>query len=537
MEDTMGTRRLSRSTTTGLAVFALAMMPAAARPAVTTTVIHSFEEDEGEYPSTDLVLDAEGNLYGTTVEGGDFGGGTIFQLSRAGDTWTHTVLYNFTGQADGGQPYGGVTLDAQGNLYGTAVIGGSGGICAEDGCGVAYKLAKSGESWSFSVIHDFTGGDDGSGPGAGLTIDANGNLYGMTPTGGTYGLGVIFELSPLQNGAYALTVIHTFTGGSDGGAASAGRLLLDDAGNLYGVATVGGAYGQGVVFTLASAGGSWDFTTLYAFKGQPDAGSPYGGLIFDNAGNLYGTTYYEGANDLGTVYRLVYRNGSWHETVLYSFKGGTDGASPISNLVIDAAGNLYGTTSEGGAPGCGCGTIFRLARVSGDTWRERILYRFRGAPDGAFPYNGMVTDRAGHLYGATVHGGDDDDGAIYQVGAGSMAADLATDGAIAVETDVANAPVLEAARALLLRGIPNPFRGGGTTLHYALPHAGRVRLSVYGVDGRLVRVLCDRVEAAGVHDVGWDGTTDGGAVVSRGTYVCEMEFAGARQQVRLTSSR
>jgi uncharacterized repeat protein (TIGR03803 family) len=385
--------------------------------ASTTEVAYSFAgNSDGEYPSTDLVLDSAGNLFGTTVQGGDFGSGTVFELTPSGNGWTHTVLYSFTSGADGGQPYGGVTLDAQGNLYGTTVIGGSrtGSACVEDGCGVAYKLTRSGGNWSQSVIYAFTGGDDGYGPGAGLTIDRNGNLYGMTPDGGADGLGVIYQLKPLLTGGWKFTVIHTFTGGRDGGSASAGRLLLDGAGNLYGVATTGGANGSGTAFHLKlGSGGKWRLRTLYAFKGQPDAGFPYGALTFDKSGNLYGTTYYDGANDLGAVYELSRSNRTWHEAVLYSFKGGTDGSSPISNIVFDAAGNLYGTTSEGGS-GCGCGTIFKLAREGGGTWTETVPHRFTGPPDAAFPYNGMVADRAGDFFGTTVHGGSDNEGAVYE---------------------------------------------------------------------------------------------------------------------------
>src|SRR6266566_10159907 len=151
-----------------------------------TNVIYSFAGDEdGEYADTDLAIDKAGNLYGTTVLGGDFGGGTVFQLSPSGNAWTHTVLYSFHGGADGGEPYKGVTLDSQGNLYGTAVTGG-GGSC-EGGCGVAYKLTHSGGVWTQTVIHTFTGGDDGYGPGTGLTLGRYGTLYGMTPTGGANG--------------------------------------------------------------------------------------------------------------------------------------------------------------------------------------------------------------------------------------------------------------------------------------------------------------------------------------------------------------
>lgn len=379
--------------------------------ASTTEVIYSFAgEDDGEYIDSDVATDAAGNLYGTSVLGGDFGGGTVWQLSPVGDGWVHTVLYSFTGGADGGEPYKGVTLDAAGNLYGTAVTGGSGSC--EGGCGVAYKLTKSGATWIQSVIHAFTGGNDGSGPGARVALDKRGNVYGMTPTGGANGLGVIYELHPKANGDWALRVIHTFTGGSDGSSGSAGKMLLRG-GHIYGAVTAGGTNGSGTIFELTPTRvGEWDFKILYSFQGAPDGSFPYGALLFDAAGNLYGTTYYGGTNGLGAVYELSPSDvGEWNETLLYSFKAGSDGNSSISNLVSDAAGNLYGTTSEGGL---GSGTIFKLTPGQNGTWTESIPHSFQGSPDGAFPYAGMVGGGAGTFYGATVHGGDDGEGSIYK---------------------------------------------------------------------------------------------------------------------------
>jgi uncharacterized repeat protein (TIGR03803 family) len=414
----MRSTRLLQSTfheklTSVLTIFAVAGLLMGSASASSTKLIYTFAGgSDGEYLDTDLVTDSAGNLYGTSVRGGDFGSGTVFELSPSGGGWTHTVLYSFRGGADGGEPYKGVALDSQGNLYGTAVTGGSGSC--DGGCGVVFKLTNSAGSWSQSVIHSFTGGNDGSGPGSGLTFDRTGNLYGMTPTGGAYGLGVVYELKLGASGKWELQVIHAFTGGNDGSSGSAGRLILDGAGNLYGVTTVGGANGKGVAFELSLAkSGMWRLTPLYAFKDQPDGALPYGGLYFDRLGNLYGTTYYAGANDVGTVYKLTRANGTWTEGVLYSFKGGSDGSSPISNLVADSAGNLYGTTSDGGS-GCACGVIFKLARGTNGTWTESVAYRFPGSPGAAFAYNGMVVDSSGNIYGATVHGGLTNDGTIYK---------------------------------------------------------------------------------------------------------------------------
>ncbi len=177
-----------------------AWLSAGQAKASTTDVIYSLAGgNDGEYTDTDLEIDAAGNLYGTSVLGGKFGGGTVWQLTPSGSGWVHTVLYDFTGGADGGEPYKGVTLDAAGNLYGTAVTGGSGSC--EGGCGVAYKLTNSGGTWTQTVIHAFTGGDDGSGPGARVALDNRGNVYGMTPTGGANGLGVVFKLHPTASDA------------------------------------------------------------------------------------------------------------------------------------------------------------------------------------------------------------------------------------------------------------------------------------------------------------------------------------------------
>jgi uncharacterized repeat protein (TIGR03803 family) len=198
-------------------------------------VIHHFGEDDGEYPDTDVMADAAGNLYGTTVQGGDFNSGTVFKLTKTPAGWSESVLYSFTSGADGGQAYGGVTLDAEGNIYGTTVVGGQFGACPEDGCGVVWKLTNNGGSYSHSVIHPFQGGtEDGYGPGGPLSFDAQGRLYGMTPGGGEFGMGTIFQLTPTTAGPWDEVIIHDFSGGEDGGGASKARLLIEDNGDIYG---------------------------------------------------------------------------------------------------------------------------------------------------------------------------------------------------------------------------------------------------------------------------------------------------------------
>ncbi|MEP6957045.1 MAG: choice-of-anchor tandem repeat GloVer-containing protein, partial [Chthoniobacterales bacterium] len=221
-----------------------------------------------------------------------------------------------------------------------------------------------------------------------------------------------YQLHPKKNGSYSFRVLHAFTGGDDGSTGSAGRMILRN-GRLYGAATTGGAHGSGIVFELRrnGAGGLWTLQPLYSFLGAPDGSFPYGALLFDESGRISGTTYYGGVDGIGTAYQLT-RNSdrSWSEKVLYSFRTGRDGNSSISNLVADSTGSLFGTTSEGGL---GSGTIFQLT-PNGNSWTESLPHLFAGPPDGGFPYAGMTSAGGDVFYGATVHGGTNGEGAIYQ---------------------------------------------------------------------------------------------------------------------------
>ncbi len=377
-------------------------------------VLHHFGYQDGAYPDTDLVADAQGNLFGMTVLGGTYNSGTVFELTPIAGSWSETVLHSFTSTTDGGQPYGGVTLDAAGNVYGTAVVGGSYAGCPEDGCGVVWRLTPGPRVWTHDVIHTFQGGEaDGYGPGGPVSFDEQGNLYGLTPGGGAFGIGTIFKLAPTPSGPWDHEVIHHFTGGEDGGGASKARLLVDTDGSLLGVATVGGAFGVGTVFRVSPvAGGGWDFTTLYSFQGGTDGIFPYGGLVRDAQGNLYGTTYYGGIEDRGTVYRLSPTGSTWTETVLHDFLGGAGGSYPISALVFGNDGALYGTTSTGGTASSD-GTIFRLHANAAGTWRHTVVHAFAGT-DGELPYAGLLKDAAGSFYGTAVYGGEDGDGTVFR---------------------------------------------------------------------------------------------------------------------------
>ena len=407
----MGSKQFWRSASKVLTVVAFTVILVnGAWAANTEKVLYHFTGgSDGGDPASQLMFDSSGNAYGTTVVGGSFTFGTVFKLTpHANGKWTEAVLHNFQGGADGKYPYGGVTMDAKGNLYGTTVSGGNGGTCSGDGCGIIYKLTLSGNSWPESVLYSFTGGADGAGPGGGVVFDKKGNLYGTTPDGGDVngcGCGVIYQLAPTRSGGWKQKVIHTFTGGNDGSTGSLGSLFIDKAGNVYGVAELGGAHAAGTAFKLSLVSGKWKMSILDEFTGTPHAGFPYGGLISDSTGSLYGTTYYGGANGLGSVFKLTKgANGKWTENDLYSFKSGTDGDSPTSTLVFDGHGNLYGTTSAGGDSN-GDGTVFKLTPASGGKWNESVVYRFKNNPDGSQPYYGMTLDKADNLYGTTAIGG------------------------------------------------------------------------------------------------------------------------------------
>lgn len=365
-------------------------------------VLYSFTGgNDGGDPASGLVFDSQGNLYGTTVTGGTSACGTVFELApRSSLPWKESVLHDFGCFSDGKNPYGGVAFDRSGNLDGTTVAGGSGGACS-DGCGVVFQLTPSGEK----VLHSFTSGKDGFGPGGGVAIDPAGNLYGTTPDGGADSDGDVYEVSASRE-----KVIHAFTGGSDGGTGSLGVLLRDASGIFYGVTETGGARGAGTVFKLSNRSAKrWHLTTLYAFAGTPDAASPYGGLIADASGDIYGTTYYGGAHGLGSVFELVRRAHGYRERVLYSFSGGKDGSSSTSTLAFGMSGDLYGTTSAGGGS-CDCGTIFKVSPKSG---KETVLHSFGGA-DGAYPYYGLTQDASGNFYGTTVQGGALNVGTVFE---------------------------------------------------------------------------------------------------------------------------
>jgi uncharacterized repeat protein (TIGR03803 family) len=371
----------------------------------TEKVLYSFKgAKDGANPSSGLITDNAGNLYGVTYYAGAGGYGTVFELTpKPGGGWAEMTLYAFLGGSGGNVPYGGLVSDNAGNLYGVTQYGG-GGACGS-GCGTVFSLKPNGGGWTKSTIYSFAGGD-GADPCGALILDKSGNLYGTTEYGGTYGIGTVFELSH-ANGTWTETVLHSFSS-TEGNGPLAG-LISDSSGNLYGTATYGGSGGAGTAFELTQSNGNWTETVLHSFN-YSDGYSPTSSLIFGGLGNLYGTASGGGAKGLGTVYELSPLTGIL--TTLYNFQGAPDGSDPYGTMVFDKAGNLYGTTSYGGSGACklgfgypGCGTAFELVPGAGGSWTETLLYTFMGGSDGWLPQFGLVLDGSGNLYSTTGLGG------------------------------------------------------------------------------------------------------------------------------------
>jgi uncharacterized repeat protein (TIGR03803 family) len=391
------------------------------------TVLYNFAcGTDGCGPQGSLVRDSAGNLYGTTAQGGDlscsdgngFGCGTVFELSPNPDgSWTESVLYAFKGGSDGALPFGGVTLDSAGDLYGTTGRGGvgrGGGYCSS-GCGIAFKLTHSNNGWTESVLYSFLAYPDGNSPQAGLVFDKAGNLYGTTQQGGSgcpnQGCGAVFELSP-SGGGWSESILYSFNDFPDGGF-PVGKLAFDSAGNLYGATHQGGVYycpqifdGCGTAFMLTPSAVGWTKRTIWNFTGGDDGAQPNGVIIHNSA--LYGTTSSGGGFHVGTVFELERAIGNATLHVVHTFTGGNDGGIPGANLL---AGNfaIYGTTQFGGHDQFG--TVFQLLPTENGDWKEAVLYNFTGGSDGSYPTSPLIFSSKS-LVGTSFNPGS---GLVYQI--------------------------------------------------------------------------------------------------------------------------
>jgi hypothetical protein len=432
-------------------------------------VLYSFQggSSDGYYPAGGVVFDQQGNLYGADSWGGSgcsyHGCGTLFEVSpptQKGGSWTDTAIYAFQGVTgsvkDGLTPEGGLIIDQDGNLYGTTTLGGNGPcilLGSPVGCGIVYELsppAQKGGAWTETILYNFQGGNDGYFPIGDLVFDKHGNLYGATWYGGGRGTncdtyyggncGTVFKLSPSKQkgGTWTEEILHSFAGVDNGqqvgdGADPNGALILDSKGAVYGTTYFGGnnqagkcegssgATGCGTVFKLSpptKKGGAWTEKLVYLFKGIPDGAAPSAGVILGAGGDLYGADVNGGTYGQGVIFRVKPPSGkshTWRETVLYTFEGRADGERPTAPLIAHPRGGalFYGTSFGGDSRG---GVFFRLGN-RGDSWSFTALYSFTGSPNASGPGANLIFDRLGNLYSTTQYGGT---GTACQGGCGTV---------------------------------------------------------------------------------------------------------------------
>ena len=400
-------------------IVALLSLNAFAQPAFKVLYAFGSGSDGGGLWGS-VVFDPQGNVYGVTFGGGPNGGGTLFELSPQNGQWTLTTLHSFPSSAgDGVAPYGGPVVDGIGNVYGTTSDGGIYGFH----WGTVYEATPGPDGWNETIIHSFGGpGDVAEGNWTGLTIDESGNLYG-----GSY---AAFELSPSGNG-WDETILHSFDGQNGDGWAAKGAPIWDAQGNLYGSTWYGGGEptcpankGCGTVYQLQPGFPNWKEHVIHRFGSFPSDGTVpgLGPLTIDSQGNLYGVTSQGGANlcvdvGCGTIFKLTPVAAStgtvWIQTILYNFVNGSSGNGPGGNVIIDGAGNLYGTTGYGGSRQCGCGVVYELSPKDGG-WKYTVLHTFIG-PDGDFPDANLTFGPDGNLYGTTAQGGTYGAGVVFEI--------------------------------------------------------------------------------------------------------------------------
>ena len=380
--------------------------------AQTYTVLHNFTGGSGgATPYAGVLVGRDGNLYGTTTASGGgtcsgffgTGCGTVFELNPINQSFT--TLWQFTAGTDGATPEAGLIIGPGGAMYGSTSAGGGGNCLPQDGCGTVFRLTPPAtpprtikqDQWTETILYRFHY-NDGNGPTGNLAVDGSGNLYGSTISGGSGG-GNVFKLSN-SNGVWTGQDLHDFTGYADG-IFPEGGVTLDAAGNVYGTTFIDGPAGGNVYELLANS--DWDLAILYSFVDIPTGGNPASGVTLDSSGNVYGSTSMGGDLGGGTVFELS--SGTWSFNLIYTLATGGEGPM-LSNLIFDKAGNLYGTTySDGPAPNQSHGTVFKLTPSNG-AWIYTSLHDFAGGSDGGYPVGNLAFDANGNLYGTASQGGD-----------------------------------------------------------------------------------------------------------------------------------
>jgi uncharacterized repeat protein (TIGR03803 family) len=336
------------------------------------------------------------------------GCGVVFKLSRRGAGWVVERVYQFLSGRDGSGPVARVVFGPDGALYGTTYLGGNGGCAGGDGCGTVFRLTpptppctRFSCPWNETVLHAFTSGSDGESPFYGdLTFDTAGNIFGTTVLGGVHNQGTLFKVSG-QGGSWTESIAYTF-GGAPAQYPASG-IVFDRAGNIFGTANGGSTYTDGLIYELQPLQGGWIESTLFTFTGGANGAGPGGALVFDQMGNMYGATVSGGpGTNGGTVYQLAHSGTGWTLETLTGIVGGSGG--PNGSLTMDAAGSLYGTTYSDGV--YGYGSVFKVTPQQDGTWLLTDLYDFTGFDDGRWPIGNVVIDANGNLWGTASRGGD-----------------------------------------------------------------------------------------------------------------------------------
>jgi uncharacterized repeat protein (TIGR03803 family) len=371
-------------------------------------ILHTFTDGpDGGNPYAGMIIDAKGNLYGTTNQGGESGScypefsgcGTVFELHPSKSGWRFKTLYTFKGGQDGQGPYGEVMFAPDGSLYGTTVDGGNPNC--PSGCGSVFNLKPAKKTWTETVLYDFQGNTDAYYPTGSLAMDASGRLYGTTYLGGANGPGTVYELTH-SGGKWIERIVWSFTGQTDGANPYSG-VVIGPGNTFFSTTTSGGINLYGTVDELKKLGSTWSEQTLYEFQDDDTTGAdPFAGLLLEPSGVLIGATEYGGAHKGGTVFSLTPSHGEWNIAPVYSFRAKSCCNGPAASLIMDTAGNLYGTTQ--GDPGINDGTVFKLTPKEG-RWIIKILHTFTGGRNGSTPVGALALDSAGDIYGTTLLGG------------------------------------------------------------------------------------------------------------------------------------